>query len=80
VRTITIKKDNQSSKEMWQTMALYGFSSLNVGVLIAGGYFLGRLLERNLHWKNMSTIGLFVGLALGLYEIFSFAFKAGSKK
>lgn len=45
-----------------------------------GGYFLGRLLERKFHWANMSIIGVFVGLALGLYEMFTFALKMGSKK
>ena len=65
---------------MWHTFALYSFSSLNVGVLMFGGYFLGRFFERNLHWANMSIIGVVVGLALGLYEMFAFALKMGSKK
>ncbi len=79
-KTINDKRDNHSTKEMWQTFAIYSFSSLNVGVLMFGGYFLGRLLERKFQWANMSIIGVFVGLALGLYEMFTFALKMGSKK
>ena len=65
---------------MWQNVALYSFSSLNVGVLMFGGFFLGRLFESKFHWAHMPMIGTFVGLALGLYEMFTFAFKTGSKK
>jgi hypothetical protein len=45
-----------------------------------GGYFLGRFLERKFHWTNLSIIGVVVGLALGLYEMFTYALKMGSKK
>ncbi|HBE77732.1 MAG TPA: hypothetical protein DDW65_08085 [Firmicutes bacterium] len=80
VKTITNKKDSHDTKEMWQGLAIYSFSSLNVGVLMFGGYFLGRFLERHFHWENMAIVGVVVGLVLGLYEMFAFALKSGSKK
>jgi hypothetical protein len=80
VKSISNKKDSRDTKEMWQSLAIYSFSSLNVGVLMFGGYFLGRYLEHHFRWGNMSIIGVVVGLALGLYEMFAFALKSGSKK
>ena len=75
-----IKKDDRNNKEMWQSLALYGFSSLNLGITILGGYFIGDLLEKNYHWKNMVLIGTFGGLVLGLIELITIVFKAVSKK
>lgn len=65
---------------MWQSLATFGFSSINLGVTILGGYFVGVLLEKNLHWKNMPLFGVLVGLALGLLELFIMIYKAGTKK
>ena len=53
--------------------------SLNLGLMIIGGYFLGRFIERNFHLQNMSFTGILVGLFLGLYEMFRIAFKVGKK-
>ena len=75
-----IKKDNGSNKEMWKSLGLYGFSSLNLGLMTTGGYFLGKLLEDTYHIKNMTISGVLIGLFLGFYELFRIAFKAGSKK
>lgn len=65
---------------MWRSLAVFGFSSLNLGITILGGYYIGNLLEKNYHWANMSTIGIFTGLILGIIELFSFAFRMGPKK
>jgi hypothetical protein len=65
---------------MWQSLATFGFSSINLGITILGGYFIGVLLEKSYHWGNMPLIGVFIGLALGLMELFIIAFKAGTKK
>jgi hypothetical protein len=65
---------------MLKSLALYGFSSLNLGLMVAGGYFLGKLLENSYHIKNMTISGVLIGLLLGFYELFRIAFKAGSKK
>lgn len=72
------KKD--TNKDLWRNAGLFSFLSLNLGFMIVGGYFLGRVLERNYHWRNMTFIGVLVGMFLGLYEMFMIAFKAGSKK
>jgi hypothetical protein len=65
---------------MWRSIGLYGFSSINLGLLMLGGYYLGGLLEKHYHLKNASFSGVFIGLVLGLYELFTIAFKAGTKK
>lgn len=72
-------RDN-NSKDVWKSFALYGFSSLNLGLMIAGGYYFGSLLEKILHLSNLRITGVLVGLALGLYEMFMIAIKMGSKK
>lgn len=54
--------------------------SISLGMIMAGGYFLGRLLERNYHLKNMTVTGVLLGLFVGLYEMFRIAYKAGQKK
>jgi hypothetical protein len=75
-----INKPDQNGSDLWSKFALYGFLNLNLGLTIAGGYFLGRFLEQKWHVKNMTLIGVLVGLFLGLFEMLSIAFKAGSKK
>ena len=65
---------------MWQSLGTFGFSSINLGITILGGYFIGSFLEKSYHWKSMSLIGVFIGLALGLLELFIMVFKAGTKK
>jgi hypothetical protein len=54
--------------------------SLNLGVMIAGGYYLGHFIEIQFHVSNMSITGVLVGMFLGLYELFIIAIKAGPKK
>jgi hypothetical protein len=65
---------------MWRSLALYGFLSINLGLMTAGGYFLGRLVENHYHIKNMTVTGVLIGLFLGFYELFRIALKAGPKK
>ncbi|NLY75295.1 MAG: AtpZ/AtpI family protein [Firmicutes bacterium] len=73
---INRKRNNQN----WRMVALYGSLSINLGIMILGGYFLGRLLEKQYQWSNMSLTGLLTGLFLGLYQMFIVAFKATDKK
>jgi flagellar biogenesis protein FliO len=70
------KKDNSS----WKMAALYGSLSLNLGLMIMGGFFLGRFIEEQFQMSNMKTTGILVGLFLGLYEMFSIAFRATKHK
>jgi hypothetical protein len=65
---------------MWRSLALYGFLSINLGLMTAGGYFLGGLIENHYHIKNMTVTGTLIGLFLGFYELFRIALKAGPKK
>lgn len=65
---------------MWQSLALYGFLSINLGLMTAGGFFLGRLIEQSYHIKNMTISGVLIGIFLGFYEMFIIAYKAGHKK
>lgn len=65
---------------MWRSLSIYGTLSLNLGLMVAGGYFLGRLIENKYHLSNMTATGVLTGLALGFYEMFVIAYKAGSKK
>lgn len=65
---------------MWRSLALYGFLSINLGLMTAGGYYIGRLLENYYHIKNMTVSGVLIGLFLGFFELFRIAYKAGPKK
>ncbi|HOP74567.1 MAG TPA: hypothetical protein PLC07_05875 [Bacillota bacterium] len=73
-----IKEKN--TENTWKTFALYGSLSLNLGFMILGGYFLGRLLETQYQLKNMTFTGILTGLFLGLYQMFAIAYRAGKKK
>ena len=73
-------KPKDSNKEFWRILGLYGFLSLNLGLTIAGGYFLGNFLEKYYRLQNAALIGVLVCLFLGLYEMFRIAYKAGQKK
>ena len=75
-----IIKKHDHDKEMWQNLALYGFLSVNLGLMTAGGFFIGRLIERNYHTKNMTISGVLIGIFLGFYEMFMIAYKVGQKK
>ncbi len=77
--TIRQRKD-QNDKEMWRSIGLYSFMSLNLAFMIVGGYFIGRLVERNFHIKNAMVTGVLIGLFIGFYELFKIAFKAGRMK
>ncbi len=68
-----------SNKRNLRDLAIYGSLSLNLGLMVAGGYFLGNLLEKNFHWPNMIVIGVLGGLFLGFYEMFAIAYR-GRKK
>lgn len=72
--------DKKKPETSWRTVALYSSLSLNLGFMIIGGYYLGRLLETNYHWSNMSITGVLTGLFLGLYQMFVVASGAGKKK
>lgn len=72
--------DRKDNGQTWRIVALYGSLSLNLGLMIMGGYYLGRLIERRFQLANMSITGVLTGLFLGLYEMFSIAYKAGQKK
>jgi hypothetical protein len=61
-------------------VALYSSLSLNLGFMILGGYFLGRLLERQFALENMTITGILTGLFLGLFQMFSFAYRTTKKK
>ena len=76
-RVIEISRKNNG--QTWRVVALYGSLSLNLGLMILGGYFLGRLLEKEFQWSNMSLTGVLTGLFLGLYQMFAIAFRAGKK-
>ncbi len=76
------KKDIAQRKNnyMWQSLALYGGLSLNMGITVAGGYYLGNFLEKKLGWSNMALWGIFIGLFLGLIEFFIIAAKGMGKE
>ncbi|HEY8464696.1 MAG TPA: AtpZ/AtpI family protein, partial [Bacillota bacterium] len=59
---------------------LYGSLSLNLALMILGGYFLGKLCEERYQWSNMTITGILTGLFFGLYQMFSFAYQATKKK
>ncbi len=69
-----------SNNEMWKQLGLYGSLSINFGLMVVGGYFLGNFLERTYHWRNMKSFGIIGGLILGFYELFLIAYRAGRKK
>ena len=73
-------KRKLSDREIWGSLALYGSLSLNLGLMITGGYFLGHLVEENYHLTNMAITGVLIGIILGLYEMFIVAWRAGQKK
>jgi hypothetical protein len=77
VGTINQQKKDQSS---WKMAALYGSLSLNLGLMILGGFFLGGFIEEQFQMSNMKTTGILVGLFLGLYEMFSIAFRVTKRK
>jgi hypothetical protein len=66
--------------ETWKALTLYGSLSLNLGIMILGGYYLGKLFEEHYHWANMTTAGILLGLFLGLYEMFAYAYGSIKKK
>ncbi len=70
----------QSNHELWKQLGIYGSLSINLGVMVVGGYFLGNALEQNFHWQNMKVYGVLCGLFLGFYELFAIAYRAGRKK
>lgn len=75
-----IKIGRKENGQTWRIVALYGSLSLNLGLMILGGYYLGRIIEEHYQWDNMTLTGVLTGLFLGLYEMFSIAYKAGRKK
>jgi len=75
-----MNKKEAPKENIWGSLALLGSLSLNLGLMVAGGYFLGKIIEENYQIANMKQIGLLVGLILGFFEMFRIAYKAGSKK
>ncbi len=73
-------KDQTGNRELWRSLALFGSASINLGVMVAGGFYLGRLLETAYHWPNMKIMGVLAGLILGFYEMFLLAYKSSRKK
>jgi uncharacterized membrane protein len=65
---------------MLKQLALFGTLSLNLGMIIVGGYYLGRTLEKYYHLPNMTIIGIVAGLILGFLEMFILAYRTGRKK
>lgn len=78
VVVIAIKRNDNS--EMWRALALYGSLSLNLGLMISGGYFLGSFLEKHYHWSNFTVTGILVGFILGIYEMFMMIYQAGKRQ
>lgn len=78
--TITRKSHRKSNREYWRSFAVVGSLSLNLGLMVAGGFFLGQVLETTYHWENMTVTGVLVGLFVGIFEMFLIAYKAGMKK
>jgi flagellar biogenesis protein FliO len=76
---VAINQQKKASTS-WKTVALYGSLSLNLGLMILGGFFVGRFIEEQFKLSNMRTTGILVGLFLGLYEMFSIAFRATKRK
>ncbi len=75
-----MKKKEAPKENVWRSLALVGSLSLNLGLMVAGGYFLGKMLEEHYQLANLKQIGLLVGLLLGFFELFRIAYKAGSGK
>lgn len=71
---------NRNNEKAWRQVALYGTLSINLGLMIMGGYFIGELLEDHYQLSNMSLTGVLLGLFLGLYQMFSMAFRAGKNR
>jgi hypothetical protein len=78
-RVIPINR-NERKDDTWKMVALYGSLSLNLGLMILGGYYLGELCENQFEWSNMKITGILSGLFLGLYQMFTFAYRATKKK
>lgn len=74
-----IRINRKNNGQTWRVVALYGSLSLNLGLMILGGYYLGQLIEKRFHWSNMSLTGVLTGLFLGLYQMFVIAYRAGKK-
>ena len=74
-----IRINRKKNGQTWRIVALYGSLSLNLGLMILGGYYLGKLIEKSFHWSNMSLTGVLTGLFLGLYQMFVIAYRAGKK-
>lgn len=73
-------KDKKSGSKVWQSFGLYGSLSLNLAIMVMGGFFIGNLLEVNYHLTNMKFTGTLLGLFLGFYQMFVVAFQAVGKK
>ncbi|MGD8400489.1 MAG: hypothetical protein PVH64_06065 [Bacillota bacterium] len=76
---VTINRQKKGNGS-WKMAALYGSLSLNLGLMIMGGFFVGRFIEEQFRLSNMKLTGILVGLFLGLYEMFSIAFRATKHK
>lgn len=72
-----MKRDDNS--EMWRSLALYGSLSLSLGLITLGGYYLGRILERFLHWDHASIFGVLIAFIIGLFEMFVLLLRMESK-
>jgi len=68
-RAMEEEKEPQRFKP-WKELANYGALSLNLAMLMLGGYFLGQSLDKHYHTgPRWMLIGTFVGMVLGLYTI-----------
>lgn len=76
----TKQTEQTSNHQSWKMFALYGMSSLNLGFIVMGGYFLGLVCEEQYGMKNMSLTGVLTGLFLGLYQMFSLAINGDRKR
>jgi flagellar biogenesis protein FliO len=71
---------HKTSQNGWRLLATLGSLSLNLGFIIVGGYFIGKLLEDYYHWRNMKLFGVIAGIILGLYQTFVIAYRVGKTK
>ena len=75
-----MSEENGPPFKPWRDLANYGALSLNLAMLMLGGYFVGGVLDKRFSTApRWMLIGTFVGMILGLYTIFEIALRLGKK-
>ncbi len=74
----SIPPDEQNSKQKknpWVQVGRYSQLALMLPAGVVVGWLLGSALDRWLHTSWISIVGLFLGIAAGMYELISTALR-----